>query len=253
MEVQTSTSCKNCGTPLSGPFCSKCGQRQITQRWSVPVLSQQFIHQLTNIEKGFLFTVKALFVFPGKMMRDYWQGKTVIYYNPFRYLLIWTTINLLISFWLGIDDMLQAALQPASLEASVGVERLQSADQQFDSWMNFLVLLLIPVISWVTLLLFKKKGYNYAEHLIMNAFIFGQQALLSTFTQFIFYFFPILFSAYFGFYFLLGLLYNTYVFTKTFREPWWIVLIKALVIGIAGILTLFLLVGLFSVLAIAIS
>lgn len=245
--------CKNCGVQLQGQVCHNCGQPQVVERWSTAILFQQFINQLTNIEKGFLFTAKELFAHPGRLMHDYWRGKTVVYYNPFRYLLIWTAINLLISFWLGIDDMIQESIQPASVEENFGETRMLAADQKFDSWINFLILLVIPVLALMSYWMFKKKGQNYAEHLIMNSYITGQQALLSSFTQFIYYFIPALFSGFFVLNFLIGLAYNTFVFTNTFKERWWIVLLKALLIGIVGLIVYGLLVFLFSALAIAFS
>jgi hypothetical protein len=36
----------------------------------------------------------------------------------------------------------------------------------------------IPVFSWCTYLLFRHWKYNYAEHLVLNAYITAQQLLL---------------------------------------------------------------------------
>ena len=220
--------CKNCGASLYGPVCHQCGQKAIDNRWTISILFGQFVNQLTNIERGFFFTIKALFAFPGRVIKDYWDGKTIIYYNPFRYVLILTALNLLVNFWLGIDDMLQSHLEPELFDHDFEESTMVAADRRFDNWMNFLVLLLIPISSLVTMAVFKRHQQNYAEHLILNAFILGQQGLMSSVTQPIFYFFPGLFAGYFLFYFLIGLIYDCYVFKQTFDEPLWLIILKSI-------------------------
>ncbi len=176
-----------------------------------------------------------LFKAPGKLIQDYWQRKTIAIYSPFRYLLIWVAINILINFWLGIDDLLQEYLEPDFVEEQFGQEAVASADQMFDTWLNALVLLLIPFISLLTKWFFPKGQKNYAEHLILNSFIVGHQSLITSFTHFIFYFIPSLFSIYIVFNFLVGLIYNTYVFKKVFKESFWITFGKAFLIGVIGV------------------
>ena len=242
--------CSNCKTPLQGPICHQCGQKYRAERWTMEVLLRRFIRQLTDIEKGFLFTIKMLFTAPGELVKDYWKGKTVNYYDPFKYLLIWTAVNLAVSFWLGIDDMLQQSLQPIAIEQNLSAAEIEAADQQFDSWLNVLVLLLIPIFSFFTQKLFSGGKYNYAENVIMNAFMFGQQSLISSFTQLIFYWFPSLFVFYIAFNFSMSLIYNTYVFKQVFQENTWATLLKALLIGILGLIVFGMLIGLASMVAI---
>ena len=241
--------CRNCGTELLGKICHQCGQKVIDQRWSTRAMFTQFLEQLTNIEHGFLYTGKWLFINPGQVIQDFWDRKTIRYFHPFRYILVWVAINLLINFWLGIDDMLQQSLQPAVVDQSFEQAQIDAADQKFDAWLNALVLLLLPVFALLTSWLFKKYRKNYAEHLIMNAYMMGQQSLITSFTHFIFYFFPALFVIYLPFNFLVGLVYNTYVLKQIFREALWKILLKAFVMGIIGLAVGFLLITLASTIA----
>ncbi len=244
------THCANCQVLLQGSYCYQCGQQRIATRWTVPVLFRQFVNQLTNIEKGFLFTVKRLFDQPGRLIKAYWQGSTINYYNPFRYVLIWTAINILLNFWLGIDDLLQAGLQPEIVESAYGSSELAEADQRLDSWFNLLILLLIPVNSGMSRWLFKKHGQNYAEHLILNAFAMGQQALLGCFSLLLCYFVPHI-GLFMLVNFLIGVLYNTYIFNRSFGEGFGVTLLKAIVIGLVGLLAFFTLILLFSAIALS--
>ena len=249
MQNKPNINCKNCGENLVGSYCHTCGQKLISEKWTTNLLVKQFIHQISNIEKGFWHTVKGLFVFPGKLLHDYWRGKTIVYYNPFRYVLIWTAVNLLINFWLGIDDLLQEQIQPQLIEDSFSKSEIQSADKKFDSWLNILVILQVPINSFITKWLFKKSGQNYAEHLILNTYLLAQQSLMGSFTQFVFYFFQSTVYIYFLFNFMVGLVYNTYVFKRTFKEKWILIIGKALLLCMIGMLIFILLIALFSTVA----
>lgn len=248
-----SATCINCRSTLVGHICHECGQKRLEQRWSTPDLMRQFFQQLTDVERGFLFTVKELLVHPGDLVRDYWNGKTIPFYNPFRYVLIWTAINLIINFWLGIDDIISEQMQPPSLETEFGADHLEAADQHFDNWLNALVLVQLPVFALLTKWLFSKGKNNYAENLILISFLMGEQAVISSFVQFVFYFIPVLFPIFIPFTFLWGWAYNTYVFKRVFGEKTWITALKALLIGLIGIVVFWGLVTLAQEVALALS
>ena len=196
---------------------------------------EQLISQTTNFEKGILRTIKSLFTEPGKLITDYWNGKTVNYYNPFRYVLIWVAINVLVSFWIGLDDLIQQSIQTQIIpEEEVG--NMKNADRKFDSWLNFLVLLMLPFFSFLTYKFFPRKKKNYAEHLIMNSFMMGQQSLITSFTNLIFPIIPFHMAFFMIFNFLIGLAYNSYAFMQVFEEKMWKVIGKALLIGLLGLL-----------------
>lgn len=231
--------CVNCNKELHGRICHNCGQKVFSQRWTVTILLNQFIQQITNIETGFWYTCRTLFSEPERLITSYWRGVTVTAYNPFRYMLIWTAINFIISFSLGIDDLLQEHLQPSILGDNVDNAKIDAADQKFDAWLNALVLLMIPVFALLTRWLFKRHQKNYAEHLILNSFMLGQQSLITSFTHFLFYFFPTLFLFFLPFNFLVGLVYNSYIFKKVFHDSLVMSVLKALGFGLIGMIVFF--------------
>lgn len=249
METTSKTACANCSTHLNGPVCHNCGQKHIRSRWTLSLLVEQFFSQLTNIESGFIYTLQSLLGKPGELINDYWRGRTKIYYNPFRFLIILLGFNLLVGFLMGIDDLMQATFQPEELEAQMGSSNVSEADMKFDSWLNVLVLLLLPVNALSSRWLFGKAGKNYGEHLIVNAYCMGQQAFLSSIFMVIAYVFPVLFLAFLPTNFILGFVYNGYVFSQTFGEGKLKTYAKALVQGIIGILVFLALVVIFSFIA----
>lgn len=252
MSTNQKTNCANCKELLYGKYCHQCGQKNQKKRWTSGVLIEQFISQTTNFEKGILRTVKSLFTEPGQLITDYWNGKTVNYYNPFRYVLIWVAINVLVSFWIGLDDLIQQSVQ-TQIIPNQDAASMENADKKFDSWLNFLVLLMLPIFSFVTFKFFPKKKKNYAEHIIMNSFMMGQQSLITSFTNLIFPIIPFHMAFFMIFNFLIGLTYNTYVFKQVFEEKLWKVIGKALVLGLIGILVFGVIVEIASRIALTIS
>ena len=252
MSTNQKLNCANCNELLHGKFCHQCGQKNRNKRWTTGLLIEQVISQTTNFEKGILRTIKSLFTEPGQLIKDYWNGKTINYYNPFRYVLIWVAINVLVSFWIGLDDLLQQSVQTEFVPTQ-DAGTMENADEKFDSWLNFMVLLMLPIFSFLTYKFFPKKKKNYAEHFIMNSFMMGQQSLITSFTNLIFPIIPFHMAFFMVFNFLIGWTYNTYVFKQVFEEKLWKVAGKALIIGLIGILVLGIIMGIATQIALAIS
>jgi hypothetical protein len=207
------------------------------------------VSYLTDIEAGFLHTVLRLFSQPGQVVLDYWRGKTVCYYEPFRYLVLWTAFTVLLNFALGVDDLMQARFQPPNLEQQLGAERIAVADQQFDSWLNLLTLLLLPVNSLATYVLFRRHRKTFGEHLILHCFVMGQLALIGGVSQLVLILDPNLLDTFLIGSVALGILYNTYALRGIFAEGWPITLAKAALVNVVSLASYAALVGGASLLA----
>jgi hypothetical protein len=73
--------CLNCGTPLSGPYCSACGQKAHIHR-SVRAFFQDFIQGLFNFEGKIWRTLPMLAWRPGEMTRRYIAGERARFISP---------------------------------------------------------------------------------------------------------------------------------------------------------------------------
>src|SRR6478609_4732257 len=82
------SNCKNCGHPVDNKFCPQCGQSASTERFTAKHLVHEFMHGFFHIDHGIIYTAKALFQNPGKMLRDYLHGKRKDYFNPFTFILL---------------------------------------------------------------------------------------------------------------------------------------------------------------------
>ncbi len=92
------TECTNCGHPLdmSDKFCPNCSQANSTKKLSLKDFFDEFLSTLVSYDSKLLRTLSALITKPGKITKDYIEGKRVSYTNPFRFLLSLTIIYFLI-------------------------------------------------------------------------------------------------------------------------------------------------------------
>ncbi len=83
------TECANCGHPLdiSDRFCPSCSQANSNKKLTLGDFFNEFFASLISYDSKLLKTLSALLTKPGKITRDYIEGKRVSYTNPFRFLL----------------------------------------------------------------------------------------------------------------------------------------------------------------------
>jgi ABC-type multidrug transport system fused ATPase/permease subunit len=73
--------CANCQTPLTGSFCHACGQRDHVHR-SLLHLGEEFLHGLLHFDAKAWRTLPLLVARPGKLTREYIEGKRTRYVSP---------------------------------------------------------------------------------------------------------------------------------------------------------------------------
>jgi len=79
-----SIKCMNCGTELKGPFCYYCGQPDKNFMRFFPVLLRELLEDTLDFDSRFTRTLKPLLFKPGKLTRDYLDGKRFRYVPPLR-------------------------------------------------------------------------------------------------------------------------------------------------------------------------
>ena len=79
-----SAECMNCGTALQGPFCYYCGQPDKNLMRFFPVLIRELLEDSLDFDSRFMRTLKPLLFKPGKLTRDYLDGRRFRYVPPLR-------------------------------------------------------------------------------------------------------------------------------------------------------------------------
>ncbi len=172
--------CKNCGSEQVAEFCSHCGQKTITKRYTTRSFFIKFLSAF-NFERGFFYTLKMLFVNPGDVVNGYLSGKTKAYYNPLNYLLLVAGIGTAIMIWFGIMDAnIESTNEIFGINKNKEAVNLQkNMIGYMKQYINIITLLMLPFISLFSKWFFNKRKLFYGEHLIMNSFLFGQTSVIS--------------------------------------------------------------------------
>lgn len=175
--------CKQCETNFQGEFCPRCGQRKFT-RINARYVRSEFTDSVLKMNHGFLFTLKGLLTRPGKVARDYIDGRRQMHARPFRMAVLLTVISSFIAFkLLGMSDiMLQTQYYQntiSSLDGDSGAENMKSMLSFYYNYSSVIMLLMIPSFALITKIAFYRWGQNYYEHLVINAFYFSFSTLVN--------------------------------------------------------------------------
>lgn len=77
--------CKNCETTFEGKFCPNCGQSVFEYQRPFRFLLADFTGNLFAFDTRFWKSLKALTIKPGRLTKDFIQGKRARYMSPFRF------------------------------------------------------------------------------------------------------------------------------------------------------------------------
>lgn len=179
LPLNSPKNCKNCGHALGehDHFCPNCGQGTSVDKIQFKSLIQEFTESIFQFNHGFFFTLVSLFSHPGASLSEYLQGKRRTYYRPLAYALVLSTIYFLITRVIGqptwMDDFVAGWLS----ETGDAVDKSPVLLIWFSKNYAYASLLVLPVFSLASFLSFRKQGRNYTEHIVINSYITGQQAI----------------------------------------------------------------------------
>ena len=100
-------SCLNCEHHLdiSDGFCSSCGQKNSSKPLNLKELLVEFFSGLISYDSRFRKTVSALVLRPGKLSKEYIQGKRIKYVNPCRFFISTAIIFFIAISWINRDNL----------------------------------------------------------------------------------------------------------------------------------------------------
>lgn len=167
----TNTNCLNCGSPLSQSYCATCGQKASTHRYSMKhFIEHDVIHGVWHVDKGIFYTVKELFTRPGHSVREYVQGKRVNYFNFITLIVLILAISSLLAPYVHVKV---SDLMPETSKAT-----MNSFESFAAKYPKIIVLVAIPVYSLFSFIWFRKAGFNYSEHLVLNSYKTATELLI---------------------------------------------------------------------------
>lgn len=91
--------CLNCGRQLEGQYCANCGQRARSRLISLWELLRDAFGDLFELDSRLWQTLVPLLAQPGRLTRDYLQGRRARFMPPFRTYLVLSIIFLFIALF----------------------------------------------------------------------------------------------------------------------------------------------------------
>ena len=168
--------CVNCDAPLSPAsavspaqkFCGQCAQKTPTHRLTANEIFHDVMHAFLHVDHSVVSLVRALLVRPGHVAREYIAGHRKRYFSPFTFVII-------------VVGVASLALASSGLISPVTQDgRINSATEFLQRHVNLVILLQLPLLSLFSLLLFRRSGFHFAEHMVLAAYTSGMRSIVFT-------------------------------------------------------------------------
>lgn len=149
----------NCETALSesARFCSHCGQGTGTRRLSFGDVTRELSHAIASVERGPLAFGWALLTQPGRVAREYVEGKRRRYYGPFTTLTVIVGITALAINLSGYRVLSHDGLPPAPTYL-------------LEHHFNLVLLAQLPLLGGACAVLFRDAALTLPEHMVLVAY-----------------------------------------------------------------------------------
>lgn len=172
------THCLTCGEGGARHYCPSCGQRVIGGRFTLRKIAVDGVNEVLDLDRGLLFTAVQLSRRPGEAIREYVSGRTVRFSSPVKYFLLMAALTTLLYLNTGLAEAMSAAwTSPGAADPSLNAMQA-NATEFFTRWMNLIMAAGLPFSAAATWLFFRRAGYNLAEHLIFNTYVYAHVCLL---------------------------------------------------------------------------
>ncbi|WP_010520655.1 DUF3667 domain-containing protein [Aquimarina agarivorans] len=155
-------------------FCSNCGHPLAFQRIDKSYIIEE-LSNIINLKKGFFYTVKEVYIRPGKTAKKFTNGERKRFVKPVVFLIIcsllYTISKYFFNYELGYINYNDKFTDP-----SVTVKMFKWFAENY-GYSN--ILMAIFIAFWVKIF-FRKSVYNYFEILILVFYITGVSTLIYT-------------------------------------------------------------------------
>lgn len=177
--------CLNCQGEVydESNFCSYCGARQLKGKLSTKEVFTELFDVILIWNKDFVKTFFHILISPQKVITFYLKGGRTKYLNPLLYLLFCYFLYLLIASLLNKDLFFMGGMKGS-------VTRWNSVDERealnmdsiiaLNRYSKILYFLMLPILAFLSSKFFRSSKLNFAEHIIINAYLLGQITLLGT-------------------------------------------------------------------------
>lgn len=118
------TTCADCGAEVTGRFCSNCGQAAHVHR-TLLHLGEELLHGVMHFDGRFWRTLPLLVINPGRLTREWVQGRRTRYVSPLAMFLF----TLFVMFF-ALSFMPPQEMKPLSMPDRIAAQREAVAEAE---------------------------------------------------------------------------------------------------------------------------
>lgn len=141
-----------------------------------------YILESLNLERGLGYTIHKLIVYPYAAIREFLFEDRRRMVKPLTLLLLLVGIATFLSFrFLGLEDELTKSPEPIELLPgflTFSPEQVVKITVFLRQYFNLALISALPFLALASWLIFRGQGLNYAEHLVINVYIYCIQTIM---------------------------------------------------------------------------
>ena len=171
MQSENEELCLNCHAPLSGDFCSQCGQAKSSQLVPLKAWATDLFESFVDLDSKLLRTLLRLFTSPGKATLDFAEGHRVPYTSPARIYIFISAISIAAMTFGGVFSKSNEMLFP-------GMDVSEEAQKRVQFLFPF-INLLSPFLTAGLMAIFQRRQF-FQLHLAFSLHFWAFQIALTT-------------------------------------------------------------------------
>ncbi|MCB9073879.1 MAG: DUF3667 domain-containing protein [Bdellovibrionaceae bacterium] len=187
--------CANCGYKNDGKYCSQCGQKmELHLNPTLHDLIHDGVHEFLHIDGKIFNTIYVLLRYPGKLTKEFLQGRRVPYINPIRLYLSLSILYFLLSSLVGVHTEIKVQntdkidiniyehiedpyyrekikkLEPIFKEGLRKIEKNGNGEFKnlYAHSLAKALFLLLPVFAWLLKMTYFRRKQRYPQYLYFS-------------------------------------------------------------------------------------
>jgi hypothetical protein len=139
-----------------------------------------FWHALAHMDRSVWALVLMLLKRPGRVARDYVDGKRKRYFGPFAFLVVVVGIASATLHMSAQKSFVIASIGSPMPNAALEASATAAVGRAFERNMNVVFLLEAPILAAFSRLIYRGYAINFAEHLVLASYTSGMRSLFYT-------------------------------------------------------------------------
>jgi hypothetical protein len=182
--------CVSCGAPLTGPYCSQCGEAAPHHGYSLAHLGEEALESFAHLDGRIFASFRALLLQPGLLPFDFLRGRRRTQMGPVQLFVVCNVIYFLLQPFTAFAPFtstleIQTTARAWSgfarefTNAKIAAEHTTAADYaaEFNHTAHLqgksLIVFMVPIFALGVWALYGRKRRYYAEHLVFSFYLYA--------------------------------------------------------------------------------